>query len=856
MASPEDRVFQRMSYRQRKIVQAWLETPTEGIIELARDWRESTSPDLALDGDLRFASLTRVPDYQFGKANGFFIDRRGRIHFFIELDAYPEIDPLVDRVFLAGDFNGWQQAVGNGDWELFPASLNGVLVMIWGGEASRFLSLSSPQRFKFVTQHPRWLAVPPSAPNATRDDAGNVNRFIDPERTGHHLFSFSLAEPLDLSRSHRVSWLSGAGGDFAPLRPDGAFFALRSDLPLGAIVAGEETIFRLFAPRASSVTLCVCATLDREREPHRYALVRRLESIAPRQTCPVSAHEVPIRDTDSKPTDDTWKGVWEVTLDHNLHGWYYWYHIQGPSDLFGHFSPEQRILDPYALAAVSRDGPGIILDKTWIGKAERGFRTPDWQDLVIAEAHVRDLVMAAPIPLSRAERLGFSGLRRWVESPSFYLHALGVNAVELQPIQEFDAVSRDEYHWGYMPNNWFAPASVYSLSPAEASGVHEFQKLVAAFHDRGIAVIVDVVYNHVGVPGHLLFIDKHYYFETDRQGQLSNWSGCGNDYRVRSAMAKRLIIDSCVHLIEAYGIDGFRFDLAELLGVDTLREVEHALKTAKRDVILIAEPWSYRGHIAGELADTGWSSWNDGYRNFARDYIRGAGDASQALYFLKGSPWYFARWPAQTINYTESHDDRTWIDTITERSDGNGQHPTMLDRRRTHLMGAMLFASLGIPMLSAGQDFLRSKQGVNNTYLRGDLNGIDYRRLHHFSGTHDYFASWIAFRLGKHGRLLRQWSLPSEGFFRSFTSGSHPAVALLYNADGMQGAERLLFVINPTESIAVLELDEAVTALHWIQVADHERFNDYGVRGMTLPVEADLVCPPLSCALWLGGEIS
>ncbi len=158
-------------------------------------------------------------------------------------------------------------------------------------------------------------------------------------------------------------------------------------------------------------------------------------------------------------------------------------------------------------------------------------------------------------------------------------------------------------------------------------------------------------------------IDRLYYFEQDSDGRLTNWSGCGNDLRASAAMAKRLIIDSCTHLIEAYGVDGFRFDLAELLGVEVLREVEAALKRVKPDVILIAEPWSFRGHIAGALRDTGWASWNDGYRDFVRDYVLGRGPGERLEYFLRGSPWYFAKWPAQTVNYTESHDDRAWIDT-------------------------------------------------------------------------------------------------------------------------------------------------------------------------------------------------
>ena len=386
-----------------------------------------------------------------------------------------------------------------------------------------------------------------------------------------------------------------------------------------------------------------------------------------------------------------------------------------------------------------------------------------------------------------------------------------------------------------MTTNYFAPEASYSLAPEKASGVHELQALVAAFHRRGLAVILDVVYNHVGEPAHLMFIDKLYYFELDHAGQLANWSGCGNDLRARSAMAQRLIIDSLIHLLEVYGVDGFRFDLAELLGLDVLKAIERALKRVKPDVILIAEPWSFRGHIAGQLRDTGYASWNDGYRDFIRDFVRGAGTREHYEYYLKGSPWYFAKWPAQTINYTESHDDRTWIDLITENSDGNGHAATTNDRRRTHLMAAILFASIGVPMLAAGQDFLRSKQGVGNTHQRGDLNALDYRRLYRFHGTHAYFADWIAFRRSEVGRLLRQYSRPSEGFFQFFFAQASNATAALYNADRSQGPQRLLFAVNPTLTDVAIPLVPEVVTGKWRQLADGERFYGTGAHGASQP---------------------
>jgi pullulanase/glycogen debranching enzyme len=365
-------------------------------------------------------------------------------------------------------------------------------------------------------------------------------------------------------------------------------------------------------------------------------------------------------------------------------------------------------------------------------------------------------------------------------------------------------------------------------------------------------VILDVVYNHQGVPAHLMFVDKLYYFEVGVDGELSNWSGCGNDLRARSAMARRLIVDSCVHLIETYGVDGFRFDLAELLGFETLAEIEKALKRVKPDVILIAEPWSFRGHLAGALAATGWASWNDGYRNFVRDFVRGGGTREAFEYHLKGSPWYFAHWPAQTVNYTESHDDRAWIDVITENAGNDGHLPTLNDRRRTHLMAAVLFASIGIPMISAGQDFLRSKHGVNNTYQRGDLNALDYRRIHRFPSTHAYFAGWIAFRQSERGRLLRHFSRATEGFFRFWFAEDSTAAVVLYNADRSQGAERLLFAVNPTMADVTVALPASVAKGSWRQLADHEQFFGDTPNPASRPVEEELFVPALGCGLWVG----
>jgi pullulanase len=809
----------------QRIARAWLSSTSSGIIELDADWAGASLPLLAPgDHAFAFADLRPAPPSLYADEAAYYVDDAGQVVFVLDPAEHSWVDFGKMPVYVAGDFNGWEKAIGQQEWALEPGEINDRAVWLLRRPGEPLLT-EPPQQFKFVTGDQRWLDLPRDATNLVPDGNGHFNRALLRHRTGRNLFEFITTEPVLLNQTYTVIHVrDGREAPKTRVRLGKFFHELQSNLPLGALVRRGETTFRLFAPRAKHVRLFLCEKLDDMGAAFGYELERRGE-------------------------EGEWRGVWETHLDRNLHGWFYWYSISGPRDVFGHFHPNHKVLDPYAQAAVGREGPGIVLDPTWVGRGDRSFATPSWQDLVVVEGHVRDLVAHAPIPLSADERLGFTGLRKWVESPDFYLAQLGVNCVELQPVHEFDNKTRDEYQWGYMTANYFAPASAYGLNSTQASSVQEFQELVSAFHRRGMAVVLDVVFNHVGDPAHLLFVDKLYYFELDDAGTLENGSGCGNDLRCRSAMAQRLIIDSLIHYIEVYGVDGFRFDLAELIGVDVLRDIETAVKRVKPDVILIAEPWSFRGHIAAALRPTGFASWNDGYRNFVRDYVHGRGGADKLEYFLKGSPWHFAFWPAQTVNYTESHDDRTWLDVITENADHNGFHPTQNDRQRTHLMAAILMASVGIPMLAAGQDFLRSKHGTNNTYLRGDLNALDYRRLARYPATHAYFADWIAFRRSDRGRLLRLFSRPGEGFFRCFTQAGGPALVTIYNADGSHGRGRLMLAINPHTDDTTVMIDD-FGAWDWELLADHECFYHGGRRPPGQVASRDLFIPALGCSLW------
>ena len=804
------------------LLNAVLQSPRTIQAELSADWMRSRMPNFYIDpGKGPLDSVRHADFWEFAETSAYFISAE-HVHFYCSPQILSQSQlSQGDPVYLAGDFNGWDAAIGDSEWlleEVTEDGVNGLTISV----PIQKIDFNSGTGFKFVSHEGHWFSVRAEATNVYLDSGGTSNYYIDRNRSGRHLLIVETEEPIDLAQDYFLV-LDAQPESAAAIAPGDFFLKMGSQLSLGALPHQNNTLFRIFAPRASTVELIVLETPYNWDEATRHPLI-------------------PIGD-----------GVWEVVVDADLTGKFYWYRMDGPSQAgFSHFDPEENILDPYALAVVNRLGPAIVVD-TDAFEAPSPFKIPKEKDLVIGEAHLRDLIAKAPIKLSPQDRLGYRGLIQWLQSDHCYLKEWGVNAVELQPIQENDAHTKEEYHWGYMTVNYFSPESTYASDPLGASQVGEFKELVEAFHEAGLAVILDVVYNHVGEPAHLLFVDKLYYFELQSDGTLSNWSGCGNDLRCSTPMGKRLIIDSLLHMIEFYGVDGFRFDLAELIGLDSLREVENVVREKHPDVILIAEPWSFRGHLGSDLKHTHYLSWNDGYRDFLKHYILGKGDYRSLRYFLQGSRDSVAR-PSQTVNYTESHDDRTWLDDITLNTGHNGYYPTPIDRRRTHLMLSILMMSHGTPMLAQGQDFLRSKWGVKNTYQLGDINGLDYQRQVDYAATHSYSRDWIEFRKSESGELLRLDTFPEEGFFEFYPATSGAGLAVFYNANRTQNGGHLLFVVNPMTYSCKFKLDDLDLDSNWVQVADSERFDAAGLETALIPLESRLKMPSVSCALWISSK--
>ncbi len=793
-----------------------------GVIVLQEDWRSEELPSLYLEpGKRAFSLLKKIPAYEFGLIAGYYAESDTLI-FVLNGSQHGDMDWVGPDFYVVGDFNDWGQAIGDPAWKMTPQRVGEELCFVLRVPKATFAK-DRVFRFKFVSSQGQWLKVPALAPNRVQDSQSNDNYELHPTRTGEHQLYFEISHKTETLDQDAIVWPKADMGGRAKLHCGKLFLFLTTDKPLGAIVCEEGTLFRVFAPRAKQV-----------------------RAIYFHPSAPEGVYTLGL-----SLREDTY---WEGHCSENLHGFHYYYQVDGENkDQLSHFDGSFKVLDPYAWLTVGREGPGIIIDKKQLAPLQpKVFSPPAWQDLIILEGHVRDLLAKAPISLSSEERLGFRGLEAFVRSKGSYLRSLGVNALELQPLQAFDNVQKEDYHWGYMPISYFSPAPAYLGGPPRPEQVYELQSLVSACHEEGLAVIVDVVYNHYGEPNHLLYLDKYHYFEVNDRGDLSNFSGCGNDLRCSAPMTKRLIIDSLLHWLEFYQVDGFRFDLAELLGIDVLKDIETALKAAYPKVILIAEPWSFKGHIGYELRSTGFASWNDGYRNFIHKYVMGQGDCDGFEYYLQGSLGHLASWPSQSINYAASHDDYAWIDSMSENPKHNGYLPTLRDRRRTHLMLAVLMASIGVPLLAQGMDSLHSKLGIANTYLRGDLNALDYNRIAEYSGTHAYFRAWIAFRLSKPGRLFRLARRPEKGYFQFFREGPSSAMAALYNADSSLGHERLLFAINPHLWEISIPL-KGLQAQDFKQIADHERLDPEGLDSATFGwnSEGSLCLPPLSCGLWV-----
>lgn len=792
-----------------KIIKAWWVASNKISVVFNRDIAFVPDVEILTTGALPNYKITRASGQNFAKYSSYYITD-GKVNFLLDDENFWNVRAVKDAdYFVCGDFNGWENAVGNNQWKMKKST--GVFERTLSVPLEKLNLKNRTAHFKFAGTDGRWLEPRADLPNFEQDKNGNSNLRLSLDKTGHHVFVIEFNGIVPLAETLRINFPQlnlHCQADPAQL-----LLQLYTNAKLGTYFENGKTHFSIFAPRATSAQV-----LWKTKE----------ENVA---------H---IVEADSQDTI-----VWTASVDGNLSGMYYYWKVDGINrNNTSNFNRDTILADPYANAMLTSNGPSIVKFDSHLPRNKAEFKAPKWHDLFVVEVHLRDILAKAQADLSPKERLTFAGLTKWLKSENCYLRNIGANCIELQPIQEFTAEKYTDYEWGYMPVNWFAPASSYAETPENATQNDDFANLVKAFHDAGLAVILDVVYNHVGEPNYLEHVDKEYYFETDKSGNLVNFSGCGNDFRCSAPMAKRMILDSLKKLVLNYGVDGFRFDLAELIGLSTLKEIETEMKKINPSIILIAEPWSFRGHIAGALRDTGYASWNDGFREFMLMYALGNGDTNGFKYFISGSR-DITRFSAQTVNYLESHDDKCLFDRITNLYD----HPSTDDVRRYKLAYALVFLSVGIPMASEGFDLLRTKYGKNNTYKDGNANDLDYARATRFTGTCHWLRSLAKFRQSHLAKALRIDGAVPNGWIKFYEVENSNAIGVMFNASSYGNCKRIFVAFNPTDTEVEITLDGN---FNFIQIADIDRFDE---RGLTNPISlvynGKLRLARISMSLWI-----
>lgn len=446
---------------------------------------------------------------------------------------------------------------------------------------------------------------------------------------------------------------------------------------------------------------------------------------------------------------------------------------------------EKNILDPYALSYINYDDKN--LRKNIAVKIERKkFTRPNHniEDLIIYELHIK----------SFTKDRNKGGYYRDLISKIPYLKELGINAVELMPVFEWDDScdflknnpNNLKNIWGYNPISFFALTKKFSSNYYNnlVSEIYEFRDLVEAFHKNDIEVFLDVVYNHTAELGFdgksfnfkILDVMNFYHFD----GKVfKNFSGCGNSFNCNTELAKKIILDSINFYYDFYGIDGFRFDLASILGRDSkgnfnsnliLKEIANIAK--QKNIKIISESWDTQGYFLGKFPPE-WYEWNDKYRNCVRKFVRGDfGQVDSFIKYFLGSKDIFNE-KSRSINFVCCHDGFTLWDLVSYNNknnfancennldgtndnfshnngfEGESNNLEIVKNRKKKIKNflSILLLSQGIPMIHMGDEFGRTKLGNNNSYLQdNEINWIDWERAKKFEDIQNFTKNLISIR--------------------------------------------------------------------------------------------------------------
>ncbi|MGN0558742.1 MAG: type I pullulanase [Acutalibacteraceae bacterium] len=588
---------------------------------------------------------------------------------------------------------------------------------------------------------------------------------------------------------------------------------------LGCTYTKEATTFKVWAPNASSVQVKLYKTgSDNE------------------------AGAGVIGTYDMTKSDN----VWSVKLDGDHVNQYYTYLVKTNAVV-------RETQDVYSRAVGVNGNRSMVVDldstdpEGWENDKHVLFDNPS--QAAVWEVHVRDFTIDSSSGIStenKGKYLGFTeggsklnGKKTEISTGIDYLVEQGINCVQIMPVYDFGSVDETKSggrNWGYDPVNYNVPEGSYSTNPYDGNvRITEFKQMIQALHNRGISVIMDVVYNHTYTTEGSCFektVPGYYFRKTNSTG-FSNGSGCGNETASDKTMYRQYMIDSVKYWASEYHIDGFRFDLMGLHDIPTMNQIRSALDNLYADgsgkkIIMYGEPWTggttpitdgCKQSLASQLdARVGMfcDSYRDGIKGGTNDATKGfvQGNTSSTSKVVNGvqGKGFSAKAPAQTIAYADAHDNLILWDKIV-KSNGSSSWTSTSESFKSQLKEALtlVMTSQGIPFITAGTEFCRTKKGDHNSYNSSDaINGIDWERAKTYGDVAAYYKGLLQIRENFAPMAGSGFNTPS------FQSSSGNVVAYTYTNSNTNQWGKVCVIVNS----GVVEANVNLGSSGWTVVAD------------------------------------
>lgn len=568
---------------------------------------------------------------------------------------------------------------------------------------------------------------------------------------------------------------------------------------LGAVYEKEKTTFKVWAPTAEKVML------------HLYTAGSTGE-----------AGEKELLQVEMKKRE---QGIYEKQVKGDLHGVYYTFSVTVDGET-------RETGDIYAKAAGVNGKRSMVVDlektnpkgweedthvfhplgKTWVWEVHIGDFSNDPASGVREEYRGKYLAFTENTTLNQ-DGVHPTGVN--------YLKELGITHVHLLPSFDYGSVDEskcDTFNWGYDPVNYNVPEGSYATDAFHGEvRIREFKEMVAALHKAGISVVMDVVYNHThSLDSFFNATVPYYYYRTWEDGTYSDGSACGNDTASDRAMFRKYMMDSVLHWVQEYHVDGFRFDLMGLHDTQTMNEIRKALNELEdgEQIFLYGEPWSagpsalkesesFATKEAMKKLAEGIAVFNDD----TRDAVKGPYDKLEVPGFVNGKKGLEEKIkrgiqglfdekekvqpvsPAQLLNYVSAHDNSTlWdklVDSVKKDQDYETRHEDLLAMNK--LAAAIVQFSAGIPFMQAGEEAGRTKQGEDNSYnLSKELNRLDWNRMYKFQDLISYYKGLHEVR----NQFSGFYDLSEKARTRQHFYENLPEGIIAYEMEGIRGTDQ------------------------------------------------------------------